>query len=241
MSRKSCLNCGHFISGEYCSHCGQKSDTERITPKLLIMNDILGSVWHIEARFLNTLKEILIRPGITATNYLSGKRIRYYNFVSLLLIMFGFNVIAFHLYLNISKTNLDLESSKTLSFFSKYSKATLLFLVPILAFNAWIIFRKIKFNLAEHFVISTISLIGILTFFLVDDLVSMIGVYQPFYNISNSIDHVLETAFVFFPAFTYVNAFRKKYTFWGLVWRLVLFYVLVFSEILAIVLFINKL
>ncbi len=42
MSRKSCLNCGHFISGEYCSHCGQKSDTERITPKLLIMNDIFG-------------------------------------------------------------------------------------------------------------------------------------------------------------------------------------------------------
>lgn len=166
MNKKRCLNCGHSVSDEYCAHCGQKSDTARITPVLFIKNDVLGSIWHVEARFLNTLKEILIRPGITATNYISGKRIRYYNFISLLLILFGFNVIAFHLFINTAKIDLQAENSKTIDFFSKYSKATLLFLIPVLACNAWIVFRKIKFNLAEHFVIATVSLIGILVFFL---------------------------------------------------------------------------
>lgn len=240
MTKKSCLNCGHRISGEFCSHCGQKSDTARITPVLFIKNDILGSIWHIEARFLNTLKEILIRPGITATNYISGKRIRYYNFISLLLILFGFNVIAFHLFINTANIDLQAEGSKTIDFFSKYSKATLLFLIPVLACNAWIVFRKIKFNLAEHFVIATVSLIGILVFFLTDDLISIMGTYKPLSRISNLIDRVLETAFVFFPAFAYINAFRKNYSWAGLAWRLLVFYILVLSEILAVMLFIEK-
>jgi hypothetical protein len=66
MSKKSCLNCGHSISGEFCAHCGQKSDTARITLHSLIKNDILGSVWHVEAKFFHTLKNLLFRPGITA-------------------------------------------------------------------------------------------------------------------------------------------------------------------------------
>lgn len=239
MSKKSCLNCGHSVSDEFCPHCGQKGDTGRITPFLFVKNDILGSIWHVEARFLNTLKEILIKPGVTATNYISGQRIKYYNFISLMLILFGFNVIALHLYLDISKIDLQADSSKTIDFFSKYSKATLLILIPVLACNAWIVFRKIKYNLAEHFVISTVSLIGILTFFLADDLISIAGTYKPLSKISNLIDSVLEIAFVFFPAFTYINAFRKKYSFAGLTWRIIVFYILVFSEILGAMVFID--
>lgn len=240
MNKKRCMNCGHSVSDEYCAHCGQKSDTARITPVLFIKNDVLGSIWHVEARFLNTLKEILIRPGITATNYISGKRIRYYNFISLLLILFGFNVIAFHLYVDTAKIDLKTEDSKTIDFFTKYSKATLLLLIPILACNGWIVFRKIKFNLAEHFVIATISLIGILVFFLTDDLISIMGTYKPLSGISDGIDRVLETAFIFFPAFVYINAFRKRYSWAGLAWRLLVFYILVLSEVLFLMLFIEK-
>lgn len=126
MNKKRCLNCGHSVSDEYCAHCGQKSDTARITPVLFIKNDVLGSIWHVEARFLNTLKEILIKPGITATNYISGKRIRYYNFISLLLILFGFNVIAFHLFINTAKIDLQAENSKTIDFFFKIFQGNLI-------------------------------------------------------------------------------------------------------------------
>jgi hypothetical protein len=106
MNKKRCLNCGHPISDEFCAHCGQKADTARITIHSLIKNDILGSIWHVEAKFFHTLKDILFRPGKTAMEYISGKRIRYNNFISLLLILFGFNVLSYHYYEKFAPTEI---------------------------------------------------------------------------------------------------------------------------------------
>jgi len=240
MGKKSCLNCGHSISGEFCSHCGQKADTARITPRSLIKSDILGSIWHVEARFFRTLKHVLLGPGRMAMDYISGKRIKYYNLFSLLLILFGFNVLALHFYLDLNPKEIPEDSSNIVDFFSKYSKTILFVLIPILALNAWILFKRIKLNLAEHVIIASVSLSGILALLLLDDVISIIGIYDPLSKIINILDKILVYSLLLFPAFTYFNAFKDSYSKSGLLWRLLIFYVLLGLEIFVIILLLFK-
>ncbi|SDR08903.1 Protein of unknown function [Chryseobacterium soldanellicola] len=240
MQKKSCLNCGHQISDEFCPHCGQKSDTARITPRSLIKNDILGLIWHVEARFFRTLKHILFEPGRMAMDYISGKRIIYYNLFSLLLILFGFNVLALHFYLDLNPSEIPQESSGIIEFFSTYSKTILFALIPVLALNSWLLFKRMKLNIAEHVIIASVSLSGILALLLVDDVISIIGIYDPLSKIINIIDKILVYGLLLFPGFTYFNAFKNSYSKLGLLWRLSIFYVLLFIELFAIIILLYK-
>lgn len=36
-----CLNCNNEIIGKFCHHCGQKTDTHRITAKHFVIHDLL--------------------------------------------------------------------------------------------------------------------------------------------------------------------------------------------------------
>ncbi|MEN4760292.1 DUF3667 domain-containing protein [Chryseobacterium sp. C39-AII1] len=235
MNTKSCLNCGHSISGEYCSHCGQKSDTARITPHSLIKNDILGSIWHVEAKFFKTLKNILFRPGKTAMDYISGKRISNNNFISLLLILFSFNLITYHFYEKYSPAQIltdDVVEMK--DFFSRYSKTILFVIIPMLAINAYFLFKRINLNIAEHFIIGTVSLLGILILFLLDDIVSLVGLWKPISKIFDFIDKIIFGLSILFPAITYWNAFKNSYSKPSLLWRVLVFYGLMGIEITII-------
>lgn len=240
MNTKSCLNCGHSISDEFCPHCGQKADTARITPYSLIKNDILGSIWHVEAKFFQTLKDIIIRPGKTAMDYISGKRIRYNNFISLLLILFGFNVLGLHFYEKFAPQEDVAEFSDLRAFFSKYSKTILFIIIPMLGINAYFLFKRLKLNIAEHFIIATVSLLGILIIFLLDDIVSLIGLWKPVSGIFNIIDKIIFGLFILFPAITYWNAFKNLYSKSGLLWRVSVLYVLMVIESLTIIIILYK-
>lgn len=230
MNKKSCLNCGHSVSDEFCPHCGQKTDIARITPQSIIKSDILGSIWHMEARFFNTLKDIVTRPGQTAMDYISGKRIRYNNFIPLLLVLFSFNVLGLHYYEKFAPAEILAEDSQIKDFLSKYSKAILFIIIPMLAVNGYFLFRRVNLNIAEHFIIGTVSLLGILTLFLLDDIVSLISLWKPVSKIFNSIDKLLFAISVLFPAATYCNAFKSSYTIPGLAWRIIVLYILMILE-----------
>lgn len=236
MNKKSCLNCGHSISDEFCAHCGQKADTARITPHSLLKNDILGSIWHVEAKFFQTLKNILFRPGTTATDYISEKRIRYNNFISLLLILFSFNVLGLHYYEKFAPPEILANDSEIKDFFSKYSKTILFVIIPMLAINAYFLFKRIKLNIAEHFIIGTVSLLGILIIFLLDDIVSLIGLWKPVSKIFEVIDKIIFGLSILFPAITYWNAFKNSYSKSGLLWRVSVLYVLMGVESMVIIL-----
>lgn len=167
--------------------------------------------------------------------YLSGKRIRYYNFLSLLLIFFSFNVLGLHFYEKFASEDALAETSEIETFFSKYSKTILFVIIPMLALNAYFIFKRIKLNIAEHFIIGTVSLLGILILFLLDDVVSLIGLWKPVAGIFNVLDTALFILVVVFPAVTYWNAFKNSFSNPGLLWRVSLLYILMGIESLAII------
>src|SRR5207237_873130 len=122
----------------------------------------LHGVWHFEKGMLFTIGQIIVRPGQAALDYINGKRIRYYNVFYLCLLLIGLNVLLVHLY-HSGDTGTKMETTgglKVLEFLSTHIKLIVLGIVPILALNALIIYRKMRLNIAEHFIIGGICLAG---------------------------------------------------------------------------------
>lgn len=73
-----CLNCGNVFEGDFCPRCGQAARTKRLRLSEIVSN-FVGSFVGGDNRFLNTCRDLIIRPGHMAREYLLGTRIRYYN------------------------------------------------------------------------------------------------------------------------------------------------------------------
>src|SRR5690606_27644653 len=98
MIDNNCLNCEKELTDKFCSGCGQKAATHRISFKNFIFHDLLHGTFHIEKGMLFTAKQTLICPGEVAHDYISGKRKRYYNVLLLILITIAFPLFIRHFY-----------------------------------------------------------------------------------------------------------------------------------------------
>ena len=85
MHHQTCLNCGKSLHGDYCSHCGQKAKTGRITLAFL-WEEAFHFFTHMESGFFFTSFRLLVAPGKTVEAFISGKRKSYQQPVSYFLI-----------------------------------------------------------------------------------------------------------------------------------------------------------
>src|SRR5690554_1532610 len=92
MESKTCLNCDSLTNGKYCSNCGQKTNTHRITFQHFVFHDIMHGVFHFEKGMLFTAKQALLRPGKAVLDYIHGKRVNYYNIFYFILLLIGINL-----------------------------------------------------------------------------------------------------------------------------------------------------
>ncbi|NBA85525.1 DUF3667 domain-containing protein [Emticicia sp. CRIBPO] len=155
----NCLNCGNEVSQKYCGHCGQTSSTHRYSLKHFITHDFIHGVWHVDKGILYTLKELFVNPGNSVRGYVLGKRVGYFNFITLILLVLGISGLLGP-YTHIKLADLMSESSKkTVSeleaFASHYPKLVLLITIPITSLFSLFWFRKAKFNYAEHLVLNS--------------------------------------------------------------------------------------
>jgi hypothetical protein len=230
----TCLNCDAKVEKNFCPNCGQKSDTHRITVKHFLFHDLLHGVWHIDKGLLFTLKESILRPGQAALDYIKGKRIRYFNVFYLCLLVIGLHLLLSHWYDAILHTEVNPKNDniKVSNFFAQHIKAILFGIIPILGLNSLWIFRRLKLNIAEQFILSGICLLGML----------MIGIFFNLFDFINKFDVpyffvVLEgVSFFMIPLFafwTYYNATKGLYSFGGFFWRMVAFYLTVFAILMG--------
>ena len=70
---KKCRNCGFESDGKYCPECGQEVAPERITVKL-VFKDSKHKFFNLENPSINTFRQLIMYPGITAKNYIAGAR-----------------------------------------------------------------------------------------------------------------------------------------------------------------------
>lgn len=249
MTNKNCLNCGKELTDKYCAGCGQKADTHRISFKHFIFHDVLHGTFHIEKGILFTAKQALIRPGKAALDYIAGKRIKYYNVFYLILITIGLMLFLRHFYQEflISQgkgyikdiTDLNEASRKMDEIFSQKSKIIILLFVPLAAINSFVLFRRKRLNLSEHAIIAGMILLGILLLSLLGNIFFYFDLLVEFSNTFASVVSMSITMLIFlYIGYGYWNAFAADYSKLGTVYRILLFFVLLFIEI-VILLFIT--
>lgn len=172
MHPTNCLNCGTLLTADdrFCPTCGQKSDTHRLTVGH-IWHDLVHAFTHADKGLLFTVKELIIRPGIVAREYIQGKRKKYFNPFSFLIIVVGITILANSVFkpyemdeAYYKKTTEQFQQSskkqkfikilerrkKMGEFMNKHTNVVLFISTPFIAFILWLLFRGRKINYAEH-------------------------------------------------------------------------------------------
>ncbi|MEZ4802086.1 MAG: DUF3667 domain-containing protein [Gelidibacter sp.] len=245
MPSPTCLNCNHALVGPYCSNCGQKADTRRITFKNFLFNDILHGTFSIERGMLYTAKQSLRRPGTAALDYIAGKRKPYYNLFLLSLFLFGLILFLRHFYevlataqgSPLSTTPYKDEASIRLNtLIADQSKLVVFLFVPLAAVSSCILFRRRQLNLSEHFILSGMVLLGILLISAIGHLLFYLNLLTDADVVSSIINIGTPLAAILYVGYGYVEAFGTLYSRWGMVYRIALFFILLMVQVYLLLL-----
>jgi hypothetical protein len=154
----SCLNCGKAISLNYCAHCGQKTGVGKFTVHGL-MHDIPHAIFHLDRGLIPTMKALLIKPQQVINEYLDGKRMKYFNPLTMLALIAGAYALIYSfeaVWALVAKpwsAAFDEQSKKTMLFASRWYSLLLALMVPATALGNWIMFRKANRTIAEHLIV----------------------------------------------------------------------------------------
>jgi hypothetical protein len=231
MQNTTCLNCNTPLTGKFCFECGQKADTHRITAKHFFMHDLLHGVFHIERGILFTLKQVVIRPGYSARDYISGKRVSYYNIFYLMVIILGVILFLDTYVETANSTAANTENAAPQHFnqlLDNYVKILYMAFVPLIAVNGLLFFRKLKYNFSEHLIISGFACLLMLVIVLFNIFFTI-----AFGNIS-FVDSIFGAICFLVPGLVYYQVSRGTVKLTGYLISMLLFYLVISAEVFAI-------
>jgi len=110
---------------------------------------------HADKGILLLIKQLAINPGVVAREYVDGKRNKYFNPFSFLILVVGIaSVILISSGFVSFNTNSRVASNPVSVFFNKHVNLVILFNMPVLALFSWLLLRKSKTNYAENLVLA---------------------------------------------------------------------------------------
>ena len=175
-NHSSCLNCGLPASetDSYCSRCGQALDTHRFTFSH-ILHEFFHAFTHTDKTVFGLIAGLAVRPGKVVGEYLDGKRKKYFNPFTFLLLVAAFSILVIgwtgtirhsanpsaSLNQSSARANMDEKSrvmmeraKKVGEFMSKRQNLVMLIAVPFIALVYFLAYRKSGRNYAEHLVVN---------------------------------------------------------------------------------------
>jgi len=72
----NCPNCGASVSGQFCHQCGQATVLHPPSTREFL-HEFIGHYVALEGKLLQTMKLLLLKPGVLSLEYLQGRRVRY--------------------------------------------------------------------------------------------------------------------------------------------------------------------
>jgi hypothetical protein len=162
-----CVNCDTPLQGAYCHVCGQKAATQRFSLAHLL-HEIPHAVFHVDRGFFATLRHLFTRVGGLVNDYLDGKRARYFNPFTLLVILAGLSGLLYSAFPfqfeAAAPTYVPAEDvaryREFLRLNFKYYSPSLLAYIPLSALITWLCFAGSKRNYGEHLIVNAFVTVG---------------------------------------------------------------------------------
>lgn len=165
-SSSSCINCGNEVNGPYCANCGQRTRVSRMSFKVA-WNDFWSRLYGFDGMMPRTLRDLTIRPGLVAKDFIKGVRVKYYGpvgyfflMVTLLLLLLSSFGLSFGELVEETRKSLPVEDDENfmsewiLEFVSNNAKLVIFLAIPFQGFAArYLYFRKSGHRLIEHMVL----------------------------------------------------------------------------------------
>lgn len=168
-----CKNCEHTFEGNFCSNCGQKTNTVRLDWHF-VKEELQYTFLHINKGFLYSLKQLITRPGDTVREFLEGKRVKHYKPILLVFVLAGLNgllsqKIDYHAFMpkNDTKNIVANEMPKMMNWIFSHYAAVELALLPLFSLCSWLAFKKYGYNYIENIIINCFASAQRLTFGLI--------------------------------------------------------------------------
>jgi hypothetical protein len=76
VSTENCLNCGEVLTGQHCSHCGQRASV-RVISLWGMLKDVTGDMLDWDSRVWRTLRPLAFKPGWLTQQFLLGRRVSF--------------------------------------------------------------------------------------------------------------------------------------------------------------------
>lgn len=160
----TCPNCDSpNIATKFCPSCGQQSNLHRLSVGHL-MHELNHAITHTDKGFLFLIKDLVLRPGYVAKDYIEGKRKKYFNPLTFLVITSAISAYLSYkagyyqafITPNSKMHPVHLESMQLAVENSKLFELILIF--PLMAIFSWLLFKRKQYNLAENAVLSSFIL-----------------------------------------------------------------------------------
>lgn len=240
MSTHICPNCDNQFTGQFCNNCGQKL-SHRITMGH-IGHDLAHAFTHTDKGFFHLMIQLFKKPGKVAREYIvEHKRKRYgtpFQYIIIIGTIATFIVVNSHFMENTMRAmgavgqgfsgDQAAMMQKISELQSRYYNFLILLQLPFLSLSTFWLYKKYKFNFAEHLTLHTfitaqttlISMILMLFMFIMDKSnINIMRSFTIFVGLASMVYHII----------MYMQFFREK-TFKGFLKALV-------AYILGIVIF----
>jgi hypothetical protein len=149
-----CKNCGNKFHGNYCNVCSQSAKSGKITWKDLL-HDLPHAIFHADKGLLHTIKELLVKPGHTISDYINGKRVSHFNPLLFLVIMGGFLSFFYTSFkIELPNEEVNLEKIERINITLGHEYFVLIGLVFIILFSLtdYFFYKSKKFTMPEVFI-----------------------------------------------------------------------------------------
>ncbi len=146
----TCPNCNAGMLKEmvYCSKCGQEANLHRINGKYFI-HELTHAFTHADKNILVLAWQLLFRPGEIAREYVQGKRKKYFNPLTFLVLVVGISSVIMY-----STRFVDFSTGMGKNAFSdflnRHTNIIIFLNIPILAFLNKLFFPRAGYNYWEH-------------------------------------------------------------------------------------------
>jgi hypothetical protein len=148
-----CRNCNtHLTFGQvYCSACGQKRNSERLTLRE-IAREMIHAIFHVDRSAISLVRMLLVRPGTVALDYVQGRRKRYFGPFGFLFVVVAAASAAFAL-TGLRAVPTD-NANLITEFVQNHINLVMFAEVPLLAGFSRLLYARAGFNFAEHLVLA---------------------------------------------------------------------------------------